>query len=72
MKAETFTFRINPETRAALDQIAASKEWTTGHLANSVLTEYVTSVGKPAKAKRVKAAKQQSKPAASESTAASF
>jgi predicted HicB family RNase H-like nuclease len=54
MKAETFTFRIKPETRAALEQIAASKEWSAGHLVNSILTEYVASISKPVKAKRVK------------------
>jgi hypothetical protein len=65
MKAETFTFRIQPETRAALEQIAADKEWSVGHVVNSALTEYVARV-KPAKAHKVKpklVTKRQPKPA---------
>jgi predicted transcriptional regulator len=51
-KRSTFTFQIDTEVRAALDQIAAGKEWTTGHLVNSVLTDYVSREGKPAKSRR--------------------
>jgi len=51
-KQRTFTFQISPEVRATLDSIAASKEWTTGHLVNSILTEYVASLGKPARVKK--------------------
>jgi hypothetical protein len=58
MKAKqgTFTFQIKPEVRAVLDSIAAGKEWTTGHLVSSILTDYVASQGKPAKPKRAKPA----------------
>jgi hypothetical protein len=52
VKTETLTFRIKPETRTALNRIAADKEWSTGHLVNSILTEYVAREGKPGKTRR--------------------
>ncbi len=64
MKAGTFTFRIKPEIRKALESIAASKEWSAGHLVNSILTEYVASQGKSAKAKKSVKRVQPAKPAA--------
>lgn len=55
-KQRTFTFQISSEVRAVLDRIAAAKEWTTGHLVGSILTEYVASIGKPARVKKAKPA----------------
>jgi hypothetical protein len=69
MKAKTrstFTFQIDADVRAALDQIAATKEWTTGHLVNSILTAHVASTGKAAKRKPAKPAQP---PADAEDTA---
>ena len=51
-KGKTFTFQLEPTVRAVLDRIAAAKEWTTGHLVSSILTEYVASQGKPAKTRK--------------------
>jgi hypothetical protein len=61
----TFTFQIAADVRAALDQMAAEKEWTTGHLVGSILAAHVASVGKPAKTAKRKAAKKPAAVAAS-------
>jgi predicted transcriptional regulator len=38
---KTFTLQMRGDTRSALDAIAASKEWTTGHLIQHILDDYI-------------------------------
>lgn len=44
-KSEFITFRTNPETKKALEQIAAEKKWTISFLVEDIIDQWIQEQG---------------------------
>ena len=47
-KSEFITFRTNPETKQALENIAAEKKWTISFLVEEIIGQWLQEQAEPA------------------------